>query len=261
MDSAGGSIATTAARPTLPFRLVDLPIRNIPFAQLPYVRGHLSSLTPLAGGTLRVHGWVSAPGEQIDAIQVHHDGRFVAEYETVSRPDVKAAYEWLPYAESSGFLFMLPLSPEQTASTTRLDLVSVHNGRQRGRLSQLVRADLYEFPSPPEELMYRVAHIPNPRRFKVSGFKSIGDFLEALARHADISRTRRILEWGCGCGRMSMFFLSAQDCPEFAGCDIDRRAVAWCSDNLKPGVFSFSIPCRRRRILRITSISSTRIRC
>jgi hypothetical protein len=226
------------------FRLADLPIREVPFADLPYVRGHLDALEPRdgAGTVLRVQGWMAAPGEPIEEIEVYHNRRRLFSRPILARPDVTAAFPWLPYSEQSGFDFELPLSPDEAAATTRLDIVSRLNGKPRGRLTQLVRADVDRFPSPPEELMYRVTHERKAHPFKVGGLKSVGDFMEPLARHADVSAMRRILDWGCGCGRMSMFMLAAADPIEFAGCDIDPEAIAWNNAHLQSGAFSVLNP-------------------
>jgi len=72
----------------------------------------------------------------------------------------------------------------------------------------------------------------------VGGLKSVGDFCEPLARHGDIGKVRRMLDWGCGCGRMSMHFLAAEDCPEYCGCDIDPDAIHWAQTHLAGGSFS-----------------------
>jgi SAM-dependent methyltransferase len=221
-----------------PYRLADLPVHNIPFAHLPYVRGHLDTLVPQPDGSLRVCGWVAAPGEPVDAIEVHHEGRRLAAYPILPRPDVQDFYRWLPHGELSGFDFLLPLSAAQASVTSRLDLITIFRNERRGRLSQLVRTDVDQFPTPPDDFIYRVSHIRKAHSFKVSGLKSLGDFLEPFSRHADMSKTRRNLDWGCGSGRMTMCFLAAQDCPELVGCDIDGQAVAWCNEHLQPGAFS-----------------------
>ncbi len=264
------------------YRLSDLPVRDVPFRDLPQVRGHMDELHPSAQG-VRVKGWMALPGEPIDQIEVHHAGRHVFTCPMVARPDVKQAFPWLPYAESVGFDFELPLTPDQTHDTTRLDLVCRHSGAaapvgavvppppsacavvptspsacavvptspsavsapsigKRGRMSQLVRRDVDDFPSAPIANMYRVAHQKDAHNFKVGGLKSFGDFLEPLARHGDLSRLRRMLDWGCGCGRMGMYFLAAADGPEYSGCDIDADAIAWAQAHLPGGTFSVLDP-------------------
>jgi len=225
-----------------PFRLADLPLRPVPFSELPYVRGHVDTLVPLADGSVNVSGWMAAPGEPIEEVEIHHEGRHLETRRIVPRPDVKACYEWLAFADLTGFDFQLPLTAEQAARTTRLDLVSRYKGKRRGRMSQLIRADVDRFPSPPEALIYRVSHMRDAHAFKVRGLKSVGDFFEPFARHGDLTKVRRILDWGCGCGRMSMYVLAADDCPEFAGCDVDPTAIAWSNENLRRGAFSVLNP-------------------
>ena len=90
--------------------------------------------------------------------------------------------------------------------------------------------------------MYRVTHGRNLHAFKVSGLKTLGEFMEPLHRHANLSRIRRALDWGCGCGRLTMFFLAAKDGPEVFGCDIDAEAIAWCNEFLEPAAFAVIEP-------------------
>jgi SAM-dependent methyltransferase len=241
------------------YRLSHLPVHAVPFHGLDYARGHLDTLLPLGNGALQVSGWMSAHGDAIDDIAVYLDGRYLQAVPVLPTPGLKARFPWYPHAETAGFAFELPGTTEhtertensypgdlgglgsgvdQTGTTRRLDLVARRLGAPRVRLSQLVRRDLDLFPTPPESYIYRVAHMRQAHNFKVAGLKSVGDFLEAFARHADFSRVRRMLDWGCGCGRMSMYFLAAADCPEFAGGDIDRDAIAWNNQHLRAGHFS-----------------------
>jgi SAM-dependent methyltransferase len=85
--------------------------------------------------------------------------------------------------------------------------------------------------------MHRVANTRDGRFFKIWGLKCYGDFLEILRRHCDLARPAALLDWGCGCGRLTAHFLSE---PGFAvfGCDVDREAVTWCESNLRAGQFT-----------------------
>ena len=92
----------------------------------------------------------------------------------------------------------------------------------------------------------REGAIPEPeRRFRVlgnydeAGFLRSGftDFrrLDAAAESlsgADFAHHPRILDWGCGCGRLARY---AAQIPgiELSGCDIDADNVNWCATNLK----------------------------
>jgi hypothetical protein len=47
---------------------------------------------------------------------------------------------------------------------------------------------------------------------------------------------RQILDWGCGCGRVTRFLVNIPG-PVIVGADIDADNITWCRDNLRAGVF------------------------
>lgn len=47
---------------------------------------------------------------------------------------------------------------------------------------------------------------------------------------------RRILDWGCGCGRVTRHLVGTPG-PAIMGADIDADNIAWCRDNLVGGAF------------------------
>lgn len=50
----------------------------------------------------------------------------------------------------------------------------------------------------------------------------------------------RVLDWGCGCGRLARFWAAEADKVELFGCDINPTLVSWCQDNIPFGRFSVS---------------------
>jgi SAM-dependent methyltransferase len=52
----------------------------------------------------------------------------------------------------------------------------------------------------------------------------------------------RILDWGCGCGRVTRFLVNTPG-PTVMGADIDADNIAWCRDQLRGGVFQ-TVPLR-----------------
>ncbi len=88
--------------------------------------------------------------------------------------------------------------------------------------------------------MYRVTANTNGKLVKEAGIRCMSNFLDALAPHRDLSSVRSLLDWGCGCGRVTvhlMDFLSSYAGLEIQGCDIDGEAIGWCNENLRPGHF------------------------
>ena len=78
--------------------------------------------------------------------------------------------------------------------------------------------------------MLRVAGHQDQHLFKVTGVKVFGEFMDAaLPTRGIFQRSKRILDWGCGCGRVTVHLMSIEDGPQVLGCDIDPFAIHWCN--------------------------------
>lgn len=83
-------------------------------------------------------------------------------------------------------------------------------------------------PLPPADLRYRVAGTSDAGWFDRCGQMTVSDFEDALA---SVGRSfddfRHLLDFGCGCGRVTRWLRNR--CPQasIAGSDIDRAAVEW----------------------------------
>ena len=52
------------------------------------------------------------------------------------------------------------------------------------------------------------------------------------------SDMQRLLDWGCGCGRLTAHWLHQGRIPEIHGCDINPDGIAWCRSHLRNGHFA-----------------------
>jgi SAM-dependent methyltransferase len=92
---------------------------------------------------------------------------------------------------------------------------------------------------PPEQLRLGIGPFEDAALFLESGRETL-----ELARTAmDLKPIHRILDVGCGCGRIAlpaMEFLSASG--GYCGLDVDADCIAWCQDNIqgRDGRFSFA---------------------
>lgn len=96
----------------------------------------------------------------------------------------------------------------------------------------------------PAELLYirdRVALPPVPLRTGGKQFANDDVFLKAsqahcaeLRAHAPL-RQARILDFGCGVGRLYYGFSTADEPASYVGADIRRDAIAWVSENIAKG--------------------------
>ncbi|HEY1847618.1 MAG TPA: class I SAM-dependent methyltransferase [Opitutaceae bacterium] len=89
-------------------------------------------------------------------------------------------------------------------------------------------------PSPPGRLMGRVHGSDN-----ASTFDSVGRTVALdLNRAAGQSRPSRILDFGCGCGRVTRFLPVLYPDARIFGTDIDAEAIAWDSQSCPAIAFS-----------------------
>ncbi|MBA4186974.1 MAG: hypothetical protein C0467_03050 [Planctomycetaceae bacterium] len=91
---------------------------------------------------------------------------------------------------------------------------------------------------PDTKRRYRVIGSESEDMFSLGGFT---DFMRMNALLEDRFQfgyrdCQRILDWGCGCGRVARYFATVPGV-DFHGGDIDPDNVSWCHDNLKFGTF------------------------
>mgnify|MGYP005835125277 CR=1 FL=1 len=93
------------------------------------------------------------------------------------------------------------------------------------------------------------APVPDEQNRKRIGGPDLSSYLiqgaTAYAKLAHVLRTmfnkdfddfQHVLDWGCGCGRVSRFLATRNSC-KLTGLDIDRDNIQWCSANLPNATF------------------------
>jgi len=81
-------------------------------------------------------------------------------------------------------------------------------------------------PLPPRRLMVRVAGTADAQWFAQSGRAGY----DAIAAHVPVAELESVLDFGCGCGRVTRYW--AGFAGSIAGSDLDAEAIDWCSANL-----------------------------
>jgi SAM-dependent methyltransferase len=88
------------------------------------------------------------------------------------------------------------------------------------------RLDVEGPPLPPRRLMVRVAGTADAEWFLRGGRAAY----ETIAEHVDLDGIDSVLDFGCGCGRVTRWWHDFDGA--VSGSDLDARAVAWCRRNL-----------------------------
>ena len=85
---------------------------------------------------------------------------------------------------------------------------------------------------------------PSFLRFRVSESLDAEEFLnvgERCSWMVDVEGARRVLDFGCGCGR-TLRWLLKNETVEFYGVDVDREAIEWCTRHYTQAQFAINQP-------------------
>lgn len=100
-------------------------------------------------------------------------------------------------------------------------------------LIEQVLKDPRKSPVPPDDLRTRVHGLDNPASFTRLGKVITFDLYTSLNAQGVNSRDElRVLDFGCGCGRVLPWFSYLYPNSKLSATDIDEEAIGWCQANL-----------------------------
>jgi ubiquinone/menaquinone biosynthesis C-methylase UbiE len=96
---------------------------------------------------------------------------------------------------------------------------------------------------PPAMIRFRVGESIGVAEFLKVG-KGCADMIEEHLQDNGGALTpgMKVLDFGCGCGRVLRWLMMRAPSTEFHGADVDEEAIRWCMRNLKPAHFEISKP-------------------
>lgn len=194
-------------------------------------------------GIFQVLGWAVSPHLPWTRAVAYMNGVEMSESTPRRRKDVAEALPHFPWAENSPFFFMSRDQEIGIEHTDRLDLVFFSEDHAIASVWTPVRSDLHSLmPIPPAHLMERVIGTQRVDAFLTFALTCMGQYLEGIARATPLANVKRLLDWGCGCGRVTAHYLMLDSGPEVVGCDIDGEDIEWCRGHLSPGQFDVTSP-------------------
>jgi ubiquinone/menaquinone biosynthesis C-methylase UbiE len=227
-----------------------------PFLAIPFAQAAIEELCPLGPivkigshhircpvgpfpfivRAIRVRGWMLMPDGPFDRIHAHVNGREFFTCKPQERGDLAAAFPHIPGAGRGQFNFEIP---RQVARKGRIDIVGRRNGAAIGRMRFRFHHRLQRsLPTPPPRLTLITADTQDAYYYHAGGYKSFDEINGALVRFPPDSGIRRLLDWGCGCGRLAAHWVRQGRIPEIHGCDINADAIRWCQAHLPSARFT-----------------------
>lgn len=216
---------------------------RIPITSLTH--GHIDHFGATTDGVATISGWVFRETDALDRVDITLNQKpWQQGLELFDRPDVPAAYEsflgFRPHLTKSGFSLTRPLPPGVTnLAQTVIEITPYTSSGQRldSFVSHFRPADdqAASSPLPPLELQDRVGVSHN---FSVISAGLASLIIMQMQKYKLDFLSSRILDWGCGCGRVISQLLKfvRPDC--LYGCDIDTEAIQWDQQNLPGPTFT-----------------------
>jgi len=219
------------------------------FTLTPIIRAHLD-LLEVDGNLARARGWIFRPDIAGESVDINLNGLpWVSSLRLSERDDVRLHFE-----QTLGFLwshtlhcgfdvtYELPagcdLSQPVVLSVTLYDCASQCLGVWYAYNGQVTSVDLAKY-DPPAHLQERVGG--------ASDFQSVGTQLASLimtcvSKYKPVKTAHRILDWGCGCGRVTREMMKFVPPATLTGCDIDTEAIAWNKTHIPGPMFDHIDP-------------------
>ena len=195
------------------------------------------------GAECEIAGWALAPGGRHSEISFTlNDQPFDRIDFPIARPDVAQVFWFKPGAEKAAFHC-------RTRTSTTLEgfrngyvtLKCVHRETGlpvRQEYNWYYPDDRDSPPLPDAERRVRVAGNESSEIFRLEGYTTFKKLDLALRRTQGrgIGEFKEILDWGCGCGRVTRYFSQLPNI-KLTGGDVDSDNLNWCKQELGFGDF------------------------
>lgn len=193
---------------------------------------------------IKMGGWAIAPHGDHACVSFMINGE---EFDQIDYPtpreDIERLFWYTPRAKDSGFQCRANISRE-TAFSKGYAVFSYVDRQTKQPLKNEHNYYYYDLktdkmlPIPDVERRIRVHGGGSESAFLLEGFSTYMKLKLALQKivKKDYNDFLNILDWGCGCGRMTRYFRDIKG-PLITGIDIDSDNINWCRRHLPFGHF------------------------
>jgi hypothetical protein len=162
------------------------------------------------------------------------------------RPDVANVFWFVPDSARSGFACSIDW---RTLGYAEADVLRIDYVDAKGLRPWDEHHAFYLHPGlldaryaiPTEDSIRRVSGYTSPSKFLLDGYTTVVELRKVVEKVTgrSLSTFSSILDWGCGCGRLTRHLIEALEGADtrISGIDIDRENVQWCKSNLPRASF------------------------
>ncbi len=200
------------------------------------------SVGPLSieNGTLHIGGWAVSPRFALRPPSLLVNGRRVRRVSWPEpRTDIDNFFWYVPQRLRGGLTARVPLEDvDRDGDGIEVGAVwRTAGGRHRLSSFFMCRPEADVYPLPDAQRRMRVHGGTEESAFRLVGYTSMRQVDGALrtVMNRPLNSFASILDWGCGCGRLTRYLGGTTSA--ITGVDIDSDSVAWCATNLPFGHF------------------------
>jgi SAM-dependent methyltransferase len=193
----------------------------------------------ISKGVVTVTGWALAPSGNAAGVGFRVNGE-EADNVTwpVNRRDIHQCYFYHPGSGYAGFAFRKDINQlvDRGATELALSFVDARSGAAlTGYQTYYYGLNEESFALPDPDQRKRVTGTDDELLFRLGGYTLHRKIIALLAK--DFPRAllggAKVLDWGCGCGRLLRYFAADERWRgKLFGADIDGENIDWCRDNL-----------------------------
>ena len=187
---------------------------------------------------VEIKGWALSPKGNCNenTFSINNEEFDSVKYPT-ARDDIGTLFWYLPYAINSGFVCKKYMKhrncfPDGYASFSFINKKTKIPIRDEQNYYFNISLDK-KFAVPDAKRRQRVHGSKSEKGFLIEGFSTFMKLKSALKKtiNKDFIDFSNILDWGCGCGRMTRCFNYIKDVSIY-GVDIDSDNIKWCQKHL-----------------------------
>lgn len=205
----------------------------------PVIHGQLDFLKADELGIAHLRGWIFREDTPIDKVDIALGShRWASQISLYERPDVERAFA--PVTDScrhirrSGFDVTAPLPAGIEAGPNTI--VEVTPYTPTGSRLDPLRTHFFPCAATPDEAqqppVYLQERVGGSKDFAAIGGNIATLILTYVGKYKRLCDAEKILDWGCGCGRVITQLVKFVSPDRLHGCDIDSAAIAWDMENI-----------------------------
>jgi len=193
---------------------------------------------------MEITGWALAPDSKTKVVSFRVNGNSFDDVDyPINREDVARLLWYRKDANRSGFICRKKIDECNLSKNDFLQFDYIYP--KKPKITPIQNTWFYKhseetMPIPPFKNIRRVARREiNTPRFLMVGFTNFMKLQFILEKKIgrSINDFNRLLDWGCGCGRLTRY-LSQIKGPKIFGADVDKENISWCTRNITNVQFS-----------------------